>query len=75
MPNLIGGIFLGYIWQILINCVLALMEQPLLALNTTAGYWGLRKPASIPFPLWAVTGHGACLLMRSRQVWLKKSDE
>lgn len=41
MPNLIGGIVLGYIWQILINCVLTLMEQPLLALNTTAGYWGL----------------------------------
>jgi len=41
MPNLIGGIVLGYIWQILINCVLALVEQPLLALNSTAGYWGL----------------------------------
>ena len=41
MPNLIGGIVLGYIWQILIICVLTLMEQPLLALNTTAGYWGL----------------------------------
>ena len=24
MPNLIGGIVLGYIWQILINCVLTL---------------------------------------------------
>ena len=41
MPNLIGGIVLGYIWQILINCVLTLVEQPLLALNTSAGYWGL----------------------------------
>ena len=41
MPNLIGGIVLGYIWQILINCILSLVEQPLLALNTTAGYWGL----------------------------------
>lgn len=41
MPNLIGGIVLGYIWQILINCVLSLVEQPLLALNTSAGYWGL----------------------------------
>ena len=41
MPNLIGGIVLGYIWQILINCVLALVEQPLLKLNTDAGYWGL----------------------------------
>lgn len=41
MPNLIGGIVLGYIWQILINCVLTLVEKPLLALNSTAGYWGL----------------------------------
>ena len=41
MPNLIGGIVLGYIWQILINCVLSLVGKPLLALNTTAGYWGM----------------------------------
>ncbi|MBQ9845248.1 MAG: sugar ABC transporter permease [Oscillospiraceae bacterium] len=41
MPNLIGGIVLGYIWQILINCVLALVGQPLLALNSQAGYWGI----------------------------------
>lgn len=41
LPNLIGGIVLGYIWQILINNVLTLVEQPLLALNTPAGYWGL----------------------------------
>ena len=41
MPNLIGGIVLGYIWNILINCVLSIVEQPLLGLNTPAGYWGL----------------------------------
>lgn len=41
MPNLIGGIVLGYIWQILLNCVLSNMAQPLLALNSTAGYWGI----------------------------------
>ncbi|MBD5540104.1 MAG: sugar ABC transporter permease [Lachnospiraceae bacterium] len=41
MPNLIGGIVLGYIWQILINCLLSIVGQPLIALNTTAGYWGL----------------------------------
>ena len=41
MPNLIGGIVLGYIWQILINCVLSIVGQPLLALNTAAGYWEL----------------------------------
>ena len=36
LPNLIGGIVLGYIWQILINCVLSIVEAPLLALNTAA---------------------------------------
>ena len=41
MPNLIGGVVLGYIWQILINGVLSVLGEPLLALNTTAGYWGL----------------------------------
>lgn len=41
MPNLIGGIVLGYIWQILINCVLSIVGEPLLALNSEAGYWGL----------------------------------
>ena len=41
MPNLIGGILLGYIWQILINCILSIVGQPLLALNSSAGYWGL----------------------------------
>lgn len=41
MPNLIGGIVLGYIWNILINCLLSIVEQPLLQLNTTAGYWGM----------------------------------
>ena len=41
MPHLIVGIVLGYIWQILINCVLSIVGQPLLALNSSAGYWGL----------------------------------
>ena len=41
MPNLIGGIVLGYIWNILINGVLSLMGQPLIKLNATAGYWGI----------------------------------
>ncbi len=41
MPNLIGGIVLGYIWQILINCILTIVGEPLLALNSQAGYWGL----------------------------------
>ncbi len=41
MPNLIGGIVLGYIWQILLNALLMLMEKPLLSLNATYGFWGL----------------------------------
>lgn len=41
MPNLIGGIVLGYIWQILFNCVLSLLGKPLLTLNATYGFWGL----------------------------------
>ena len=41
MPNLIGGIVLGYIWNILLNCVLSIAGQPLLALNNKAGYWGM----------------------------------
>lgn len=41
MPNLIGGIVLGYIWNILINGFLLKVGQPLMNLNPTAGYWGL----------------------------------
>ena len=41
MPNRIGGIVLGYIWQILLNCALTLLERPLLQLDPTAGFWGL----------------------------------
>lgn len=41
MPNLIGGIVLGYIWQILLNCILSLLGKPLLALDATYGFWGL----------------------------------
>ena len=41
MPNLIGGILLGYIWQILLNGVLANLQRPLLALDAKAGFVGL----------------------------------
>ena len=41
MPNLIGGIVLGYIWQILLNGILTNMGLPLLALNANYGFWGL----------------------------------
>ena len=41
MPNLIGGVVLGYIWQILLNGVLSLLEKPLLSLSATYGFWGI----------------------------------
>ena len=41
MPNLIGGILLGYIWQILLNGLLANLQKPLLALDAKAGFVGL----------------------------------
>ena len=41
MPNLIGGILLGYIWQILLNGVLANLQKPLLALDARYGFIGL----------------------------------
>ena len=41
MPNLIGGIVLGYIWNILLNCALSLLAKPLLSLHAPYGFWGL----------------------------------
>lgn len=40
MPNLIGGIVLGYIWQIIINGVLAHYGVTL-QFSSTYGFWGL----------------------------------
>lgn len=40
MPNLIGGIILGYIWQSMINAILVKYETTLVA-NATYGFWGL----------------------------------
>lgn len=40
MPNLIGGILLGWIWQIMINGVLVKYQQTILS-NATYGYWGI----------------------------------
>ena len=52
MPNLIGGIVLGYIWQILINCLLSNIGADLIALNSAAGFWGL-----IILTLWQQVGY------------------
>ena len=40
MPNLIGGIVLGYIWQLIINGVLYNYGYSITS-NATFGYWGL----------------------------------
>jgi len=40
MPNLIGGIVLGYIWQLIINGVLANYEKTMYA-DPKYGFWGL----------------------------------
>lgn len=40
MPNLIGGIVLGYIWQLLLNGILA-QYQKTLTYNSAYGFWGL----------------------------------
>ena len=40
MPNLIGGIILGYIWQLLLNGILALVGRTL-TYSGTYGFWGL----------------------------------
>ncbi len=41
MPNLIGGIVLGYIWQTILNGALSAMGQPLLQLSEKNGFWGM----------------------------------
>lgn len=40
MPNLIGGIVLGYIWQLIINGVLFKFDRTL-TFSSTYGFWGL----------------------------------
>lgn len=40
MPNLIGGIVLGYIWQLILNGILAHFNAAL-ALSEKYGFWGL----------------------------------
>lgn len=40
MPNLIGGIILGYIWQLILNGVLANFDRTL-TFSSSYGFWGL----------------------------------
>ncbi len=41
MPNLIGGIVLGYLWKIILDAVIIRFLDSTLALNSTYGFWGL----------------------------------
>ena len=41
MPNLIGGIVLGYIWQLIINGVLQWYAQQDITYSSSYGFWGL----------------------------------
>ncbi len=41
VPNLIGGIVLGYIWKILLDGIIMRFFGSTLALNATYGFWGL----------------------------------
>ncbi|MDR2974726.1 MAG: sugar ABC transporter permease [Propionibacteriaceae bacterium] len=41
LPNLIGGIVLGYIWQLILNAILQAMFHQDLTYSATYGFWGL----------------------------------
>ncbi len=41
LPNLIGGIVLGYLWKIILDAVIMKYFASSLALNSTYGFWGL----------------------------------
>lgn len=41
LPNLVGGIILGYIWHQIFDAILRNMDMPSLVTNTSMGFWGL----------------------------------
>ena len=41
MPNLIGGIILGYIWHQIFDGLLRSLDMPSLVTNSDLGFWGL----------------------------------
>jgi len=51
MPNLIGGIVLGYIWQLIINGVLIKFDVTL-TVSAKYGFWGL-----VVLMCWQLTGY------------------
>lgn len=51
MPNLIGGIILGYIWQLLLNGILSIFDRTL-TYSAIYGFWGL-----VILTLWQQVGY------------------
>ncbi len=51
MPNLIGGIILGYVWQLLLNGILAMFDRTL-TYSSIYGFWGL-----VILTLWQQVGY------------------
>ncbi|MDO4453621.1 MAG: sugar ABC transporter permease [Eubacteriales bacterium] len=51
MPNLIGGIILGYIWQLLLNGILMYFQKTL-TYSSVYGFWGL-----VILMLWQQVGY------------------
>lgn len=51
MPNLIGGIVLGYVWQLLLNGILANIDRTL-TYSEVYGFWGL-----VILVLWQQVGY------------------
>ena len=52
MPNLIGGIVLGYIWKVILDGVIYKFWSTTLALNANFGFWGL-----VILTLWQQIGY------------------
>ena len=51
MPNLIGGIVLGWVWNVIINGILARFEMSIMS-DPSFGFWGL-----VVLMLWQNTGY------------------
>ncbi len=52
MPNLIGGIVLGYIWQLILNGILIATKGVDITYSATYGFWGL-----VIVTLWQQVGY------------------
>lgn len=54
MPNLIGGIVLGYVWQLIFDAIFARFGLAL-KLNETLGFWGLVILVCCSMAAWFIT--------------------